>query len=219
MSPFWVSFRLAAGAALLALVLGALRVACWPERSAPALRAAALLVLAAPGACLAGGLLLSGVAAAEAMEGGLGLNRPEALAPTGLLLALGFAARFIYLPLRLAEEGLRALDPAMLEAAELAGHGRFSRGLGVALPNVWPHLAAACGLVFVFSLGELAVADKLAPPGAVPLSVWLFQEQHLGYSEAVFGMSLALALAAAAALLLAGAAAGWLERAGEAALR
>ena len=184
-----VSLRLAGAAALAALVAGALRVACWPANSAAPLSWTGLLLLAVPGSFLAAGLLSADLQRMEVCAGlgaaGEWLNRT---APGGLLLAFGYLLRFLYLPLRLADEGLRSLDPALLDAAELAGHSRFSRGLSVGLPLVWPHLLAAAGLVFVLSMGELPVSDRLAPPGAVPVSVWLFQEQHLGYSEAVFAL-------------------------------
>lgn len=204
-----VSLRLAAGVALLALVLGAARVACWPRAAARPLVWAGLFLLAIPGSFLAGGLL--------AVEGGVRSWGAAWLLPGSLMLAGGCLLRFLYLPLRLAEEGLRAVDPALLEAAELAGHGRLARGLGVALPLAWRHLLAAAGLVFVLALGELPLADQLSPPGAVPLSVWLFNQQHYGYSEAVFALSLLAGGAAVLGLALAVGLA-WLARgkAGEA---
>jgi ABC-type Fe3+ transport system permease subunit len=193
------------------MVLGAARVACWPRETARPLVWAGLLLLAIPGSFLAGGLL--------AVEGGVrswGASGAWALSGS-LVLAGGWLLRFLYLPLRLAEEGLRSLDPALLEAAELTGHGRLARGLGVALPLAWRHLLAAGGLVFVLALGELPLADKLSPPGAVPLSVWLFNQQHYGYTEAVFALSLLAGVAAVLGLALAVGLA-WLARgkAGEA---
>jgi ABC-type Fe3+ transport system permease subunit len=187
----WVSLRLAASVALLAVLAGALRTVCWPRTTARPLLWAGLLLLAVPGSFLAGGLL-----AAE--------SEARAWVTLGsLMLAWGGVLRFAYLPLRLAEEGLRSLDPALLEAAELAGHSRVACGLGIALPLVWRHLLAAGGLVFVLMLGELPLADQLSPPGAVPLSVWLFNQQHYGYSEAVFALSLLAGVASVLALALA----------------
>ena len=200
-----VSLRLAAAVALLAMVLGAARVACWPRETARPLVWTGLLLLAIPGSFLAGGLL--------AVEGGVrswGASGAWALSGS-LVLAAGWLLRFLYLPLRLAEEALRGLDPALLEAAELTGHRRLARGLGVALPLAWRHLLAAGGLVFVLALGELPLADKLSPPGAVPLSVWLFNQQHYGYTEAVFALSLLAGVAAVLGLALAVALAWWVR--------
>ncbi|MCZ7644161.1 MAG: hypothetical protein M5U26_02590 [Planctomycetota bacterium] len=203
-----VSVRLAAAAALLAVLLGAVRVVCWPEQSAAPLRAAGLVLLAVPGAFLAAGLLMSGQFGREGLEtlGGAGgsLSRH---APASVLLGLAYFLRFAYLPLRLAEESLRGMDPVLLESAELAGHSRTSRGLSIALPLAWRHLLAAGALVFVLALGELPVSQHLAPAGATPLSVWLFAEQHYGYTEAVFALSLLAGGSAALLLGLAGLAA------------
>ena len=201
-----VSLRLAGAAAALAAVLAVLRAVLWPEMRARALNAAALFLLAAPGSFLAAAVLAvqvsctgtltpyEGNALAEAVLAGL----PAAA------LTFGYVVRFIYLPLRLVEEGLAGLDPEMLDAAALSGHGRISRGVAIALPLVAAHVAAAAALVFVLVLGEVAMADKLHPPGVTPATVWLFQQQHLGYDEAVFGLSLLLGAVAAAALLVAG---------------
>lgn len=196
---FSVSARLALGAALLAMLAGALRIVCWPEQGARPLNAAALLLLTVPGAFLAAGLMHMDQSRAVEFErwgeAGAALN---AAWPASFVLALGYVLRFAYLPLRLAEEGLRGLDPALLETAALAGHGRFARGLNVALPLLWRHLGAAGALVYVLALGELPVSNPLAPPGATPLSVWLFAQQHYGYTESVFALSLLAGLAAVA---------------------
>lgn len=213
LDPLGVSLRLALAAGLVAVVLGALRIACWPEVRTPAPNGAALLLLVVPGSLLAGGLLALQVLAGGALDE-LGAQPLTQAFPAGMLLGLAYVLRFAYLPLRLAEEGLRALDPAMLEAAELAGTSRLTRGLAVALPQLWGHLLAAGALVFVLALGELPVSDKLAPPGAVPVSVWLFQQQHLGYTEAVFGLSLLVGAAACAGLTGAGLVGAALQRVG-----
>lgn len=205
-----VSLRLAGSAALLAVLAGLLRTLFWPEMRARALNGAGLVLLAVPGSYLAAaGLALQ----VELQTAALAVDAEElaAVLPAAIL-ALGYVARFLYVPLRLVEEGLAALDPEMLEAAALAGHGRLSRAVAVALPLVATHLAAAAALVFVLVLGDIAIADKLAPPGHTPATVWLFQQQHLGYDEAVFGLSLLLGAAVTAALLAAGVAVGALSK-------
>jgi ABC-type Fe3+ transport system permease subunit len=208
----FVSLRIAGAAAALAVVLAVLRVLCWPEMRAKAINGAALLLLAVPGSFVAAAFLalqvrLQGAASA--------LHAAQLAAALPLaILALSYVARFIYAPLRLVEEGLAALSPEMFEAAALSGHGRFSRAAAVAVPLVATHIAAGAALVFVLVLGDIAIADKLAPPGKVPATVWLFQQQHLGYDEAVFGLSLLLGAVVAAALLVAGVAVGWLRKAG-----
>ena len=211
----WVSLRLAAAVAMLAAVLGALRVILWPQNTCAPLLWSALLLLAVPGSLVACGLLATEVQARSWLVsiGGQGAELSRVL-PGSLVLACGYLLRFLYLPLRLSEEGLRGLDPAILESAETAGHGRVSRGLNIALPLVWRHLLAAAGLVFVLALGELPLSDQLAPPGGVPLPVWLFSQQHYGYTDDVFAASLLAGLVAMAGVILAGAAVH-MTRAGE----
>ncbi|MGD0091869.1 MAG: ABC transporter permease subunit [Planctomycetota bacterium] len=210
-SALVVSLRIAGAAAALAVVLVLLRTVCWPEMRVRAINGAALFLLAVPGSFLAAACLASQVElqkAARAVDAGqLAAALPLAI------LALSYAARFLYAPLRLVEEGLAALNPGMFEAAALAGHGRLSRAVAVAVPLVATHIAAGAALVFVLVLGDIAIADKLHPPGYAPATVWLFQMQHLGYDEAVFGLSLLLGAVAAAALLAAGLAVGWLSKA------
>lgn len=201
-APLANSLRLAAAAAVLATLLGAVRVILWPQTSAWPLRGAGLLLLIVPGALLAGGLRSFGLAAGAFVDGaGAAGEALEMLTPAAGLLMLGYLVRFVYLPLRLAEEGLRGLDPSLLESAELSGHGAASRGLGIALPLVWRHLLAAAALVFVLVLGELILAHHLAPPGIWPATVWLFNQQHNGYIQEVFGLCLMLGAAAFLALL------------------
>jgi len=199
---FLVTLRLAGAAALFTILLAALRIVFWPQAGSGALNLAALLLIAVPGTFLAAGVLAGQAQLGRFCDvfGSSGADFYRGI-PESLYLCAGFVLRFLYLPLRLAEEGLRRVDPALLETAELAGHSRISRGLGVALPLSVRHLAAAGALVFVLVMGELPLADRLAPPKAVPLSVWLFQQQHLGYTEAVFALSL---LAGGAALVAVG---------------
>lgn len=178
------SLRLAAGVALLAVLVGALRVVLWPQMRAPALCWAGLLLLALPGAFVASGFL--------SLQFKANQWDVQWVSTSSLVLSMGYLLRFVYLPLRLAEEGLSGLEPSMLESAELAGHSRLSRGLTVAFPMVWTHLLAAGALVFVFVLGELPLSQRLAPPGQSPVCLWLFSLQHYNYTERVFVLCLML---------------------------
>lgn len=211
-----ITARMAGAATLLAAIAAVLRLVFWPETRAPAVNTAGLFLLAIPGSFLAAALLAMQLYATEKLSPETGT--PGHLASVLLtaipasILAFGYLVRFLYVPLRLVEEGLAALDPDLLDAAALAGHGRISRGISIALPLVAPHLAAASALVFILALGEVPMAVRLAPPGQVPATVWLFQQQHLGYDEAVFGLSLLLGGVAAGTLLICGLAALGLMR-------
>lgn len=195
------TFRLAGAATLLSILVAVLRLVVWPDTRNPALNAAGLFLLAVPGSFLAAALLEIYTTSAPLLKH-LPLNVSAAL-PTAML-TLGYLMRFIYLPLRLVEEGLAGIDPDMMDAAAMAGHGRISRAVTIALPLLGSHIAAAAALVFILSLGELPIADRLHPPGVTPAMVWLFQQQHMGYDETVFGLSLLLGVVAAVTLLASG---------------
>jgi iron(III) transport system permease protein len=198
------SLRMAAGVALLAALAGALRVILWPQMRAAPLCWAALVLLALPGAFVASGFLTLQFKANQ--------WDVQWFSTSSLVLSIGYLVRFIYLPLRLTEEGLGALEPSMLESAELAGHGRLSRGLTVALPMVWPHLLAAGALVFVFVLGELPLSQRLAPPGQTPVCLWLFNLQHYDYTERVFVLCLMLGATVLLGMLGAASLSVWWKR-------
>ncbi len=178
-----LSARLAAAAVLIACTLALARLMCWPEQRASALNAAGVFLLAIPGTFLAVALLTRQISATNAWPG---FQVPLAW------MALGFALRFLYVPLRLVGEALGGMDPQLFESAALLGHGRFSRAASVALPLAQGHLAAAAALVFALALGEVPLAATLAPPGAAPATIWLFNQQHMGYDESVFALSLLL---------------------------
>jgi iron(III) transport system permease protein len=206
-----ITARMAGAAALMAAIVAVLRLVFWPEMRTPAVTTAGLFLLAVPGSFLAAALLAMQIYATKQLnpDGSTPGQWTSALLtalPTSIL-AIGYLVRFMYVPLRLIEEGLASLDPDLLDAAALAGHGRISRAVSIALPLVAPHLAAATALVFILAMGEIPMAVRLAPPGQVPATVWLFQQQHLGYDEAVFGLSLLLGGVAAGTLLLCGLAA------------
>jgi iron(III) transport system permease protein len=197
-----VTLRVAGAAAALSIIVAIIRLIIWPEKRAPIVNSAALLLLAVPGSFLAAALLEEQIRA-TALARNLQVNALVSVIPV-VVLSFGYLVRFLYVPLRLVEEGVATLDGELLDAAALAGHGRVSRAVSIALPLVAPHIAAGAALVFILALGEVAMASKLAPPGMMPATVWLFNQQHMGYDEAVFGLSLLLGVLAAGALILAG---------------
>lgn len=75
---------------------------------------------------------------------------------------------------RLVGAGLRALDPALEEAAESLGAGAARVLWRVTLPAVAPSAAAASILVFVTSFDQVTVSLFLAGPGAMPLPVRIY---------------------------------------------
>jgi len=199
-----ITVRVAGAAALLAGIAAAARVLFWPETRALPLNAATLVLFAIPGSFLAAGMLETQVDASPLL--------PFIPASTfaAAIFCFAYFLRFIYIPLRLVEEGLAALDSDLMDAAALAGHGRLSRAGTIALPLVLPHLLAGAALVFILSMGEVPIAAKLSPPGLQPSTLWLFNQQHMGYDESVFGLSLLLGGLAALTLFCAGVVTLWL---------
>ena len=173
-----VSVRLAFAGAAAALVLAGIRIALAPRTRGTPVLFTALTLLALPASFVGAGFLA------------LQLELPAASGLPALVLAGAYTLRFLYVPLRLAEDGLAALPAEWFDAAAAAGQSRFASGFNLALPLLAPQLAAGAALVFVLGLSDIALATRLAPPGSVPATVWLFQQQHLAYDEAVFGLSL-----------------------------
>jgi iron(III) transport system permease protein len=196
------SLRIAGAVGILAALLGTARVLAWPDRRAWPLNSAGLFLLAIPGSFLAAAVFSLQLNAAKAVDA-FGIERLTALVPAASL-GIGLLVRFIYIPLRLVEEGLAGLDTELLESAALTGHGRISRAIAIALPLILPHIAAASSLVFILALGEVPLCDRLTPPGVTMATVWLFQQQHMGYDEAVFGLSFLMGIVCTATLLLTG---------------
>jgi ABC-type Fe3+ transport system permease subunit len=183
-----ITLRLSLAAAFLAVVFAGLRVALWPRQNTRVINWVALLLLCVPGSFLGAGLLA------------LQIELHTAFAAA--VLSLGYLLRFLYVPLRLVEEGLDAIPEHTLDAARLVSPSRFHLAATVALPLCAAHLLSGGLLVFLFAMSDTALPSKLAPPGAVPATVWLFQQQHLGYDEAVFGLSALLGAVAFGSILL-----------------
>lgn len=189
-----LSIRLALAAAMLATFITGLRVALWPNVSTRVISNTALLLLCVPSSFLGAGLL--------ALQFSVAIDPAHIAAWGASVLTLGYVLRFLYVPLRLVEEGLSTIPQNVMEAARLSAPSRFNLAATVSLPLVGMHLLSGAVLVFLFALNEIALPSKLAPPGTQPATVWLFQQQHLGYDEAVFGLSLLLGGVAASAVFL-----------------
>jgi len=200
-----LSVRLAAAVALLSGLLAVVRVLAWPDTRTRALNAAGLFLLAIPGSFLATAIFAIQLNASSTLESAE-LERLAALIPAASL-GMALVVRFLYVPLRLVEEGLASVDHEVLDSAALAGHGRLSVAISVALPLLLPHIAAATALVFILALGEIPLADRLSPPRAITAMVWLFQQQHMGYDAGVFGLSFLMGSVCAGVLFATGAAA------------
>ena len=88
-------------------------------------------------------------------------------------------------------------DPALVDAALVSGSSLWRIVTGVLLPLATPGLAAAAGIVFVLSLGEIGANLLVTPPGSATLSMKTYNYLHYGGSPAAAGLCLLLVLLAA----------------------
>lgn len=172
--------------------------------AAATLGAAVLGLLAARQALKAGGRLGAG------LEGLIAL--PWAIPGTVFALALGTAfsvdaphlGRFVWvgtviilpmaylvrcLPItgRAILAGLRQLDPALEEAAESLGAGRFRSLFKVTLPLLRPALMAGVGLAFITALGDFVTSIVLYTYTTRPISIEIqstLRVQEIGIAAA-----------------------------------
>lgn len=193
---------LVSAAVLLLLALPpALRANLARDRMGRALEGAVLAVSALPGVLLAFGWVLAALGLARAVHSGLYAT----LLGSGLLLVLGYAARFlaeVYGPMAAA---VARLDPRRIDAARLLGASRGRILNQVVRPAVQPGVAAGALLGLVAVLKELPVTLLLgSATGRQTLAfrVWDRYGEALWHDAGLAGLLLlAVALAAVGATL------------------
>jgi iron(III) transport system permease protein len=107
------------------------------------------------------------------------------------------ATRFAPVAVIVLAAALGRVDHDLIEAALVAAASPLRAFLGVALPLALPGLAAALGLCFVMSLGEIGANLLVTPPGAATLTMKTYNYLHYGGSQAAAGLCLLLTLTAA----------------------
>lgn len=172
----------AAGAATAATAFGALVAVIevrGGSRAGAALAWAARAPYMVPGTVLALGLLLAWSQEVRLVV----LERVTfalALADTGWLLVLAWSVKFLALPVGGIGAALRGVDPALEEAARIAGAGPWGALRRVTLPIVRPTLVSAWFTVFVPAFTEVTMAVLLAGPRSRVAGVLLFELQSYG---------------------------------------
>jgi iron(III) transport system permease protein len=106
------------------------------------------------------------------------------------VVVLACAARYCYLAHVGFTAAMRDLHPSLDEAAVLAGVPWYRRLIGIVVPLLWPALAAAWGLGFLFAVREVDATVLVCPPGVTTLPVRLFTLMHYGPSSDVAALSL-----------------------------
>lgn len=185
-----------AGTAALLLMLGSLPLAYRLQRLPPRLQQLSLgaieLPYALPGVVLAIACILLFVRPLPL----IGLTLYGTL---GLIL-VAYLARFLVVCLKPVSASLVQLDPALEEAAQLAGAGPWRRLGTIVMPLVAPSLFAGGLLVFLLAVNELTVSALLWSAGNETLGVLIFNLDEGG--ESVLASAVAVLVVILVAVLM-----------------
>lgn len=191
------SFRLATGAALIAVSLGA-AIAYLDVRTTlkgrRLLDYLAILPLGLPGTVIAVGILLAFI------------RPPFSIYGTIWILLVAYVARFIPLATRSANATFRQIDPSLEEAARITGASWLTAIRRILLPLSRPGLFVAFLLVFIPAFGELSATILLYTGGTETIAIAIYRLNDLGQLEvvsalAVFTIGVILALSLLVSLL------------------
>ena len=149
---------------------------------------------------------IPGTVFAVALATTFGVSQPWlgrfVLIGTPAILPLAYLVRSLPLTGRGSIAGLRALDPALEEAAASLGADRWRRLWRVVVPMLRPALAAGAGLAFITALGDLIVSIVLYTYDTRPISMEILSSLRLQDLGMAAVYSVLLMTASAAAFLL-----------------
>lgn len=192
-SPFLdalvTSLQLAAGAATVVLLLGAVTAALTRTAYGRALGSAVTLTFALAGSSLAVAVLLA-----------YGPSLRDTLA----IILIAYVAKFWALGHRPLAGAVERVPADQVRAGRAAGASPAVVVATVVAPMVQPALAAAWLLVFLFAVHELTISSLLYGPGTETLAVVVLNQQEIGNVGVTSALSvlLTLLIAVAAGLLL-----------------
>lgn len=186
------SFRLAAGAAFVAMAVGAaiayldLRTTL---RGRIFLDYLAMLPLGLPGTVMAVGVLLAFI------------RQPIAVYGTIWILLIAYSARFIPLATRSVSATLRQIDASLEEAGRITGASWLQSMRRILVPMARPGLLVAFLLVFIPAFSELSATILLYTGGTETIAIAIYRLNDLGQIEvvcalAVFTIAVVLVLSA-----------------------
>ncbi len=189
----WLSVKIAAASATLAVVLGTLvaialvRLGAFRGRALLSGLATAPLVM--PEVITGLSLLLLFVA----MEHGLGW--PAARGTSTIIIAhTTFTLAYVAV---IVQSRLIGMDPAIEEAAMDLGARPLKVFLVITLPIVLPALISGFLLAFTLSLDDLVVASFVSGPGATTLPMVIYSKVRLGLSPEINALAALLVLVVA----------------------
>lgn len=192
LNSLWMAVVATLAALALAVAAGHLVV-----RRRVALRAAieALLMLpwAVPGTVLA-------IALASLFSARSPWTLRWVLVGTLAILPVAYLIRSLPLTGRALLAGYRQLDPALEEAAQTLGAGRWKRMRRVTLPLLKPALAAGGALAFVTALGDFVTSILLYTYETRPISIEILSSLRLGDVGVAAAFGVVLMVVSAVAL-------------------
>jgi iron(III) transport system permease protein len=192
LNSLWMAAVATLGAVALATLAGHLAV-----RRRVALRGAIETLLALPWA-------VPGTVVAIALATLFSVRSPLAgrwvLVGTAAILPIAYLVRSLPLTGRALLAGYRQLDPALEEAAESLGAGRWRRLWRVTLPLLKPALVAGASLAFVTALGDFVTSVLLYSYDTRPISIEILSSLRLADVGVAAAFGVVLMAVSAAAL-------------------
>ncbi|MCQ4628420.1 iron ABC transporter permease [Shinella sp. CPCC 100929] len=118
------------------------------------------------------------------------------------IILLAYFASFFAVSLKPVVSAYRQLDPALEEAARLAGAGFFRRLKDILVPLVAPAAGASVILVFLIACNELTVSALLWSAGTQTLGVVIYNLDDSGGSDLASALSVLVVLMVVVMMLL-----------------
>ncbi len=195
----WLSFRIAAVTATVAVVLGTLaaialvRLRPFRGRAGLALLVTAPLVM--PEVIIGLSMLLLFVALDQA------IGWPQRGSTTITIAHVTFATAYVTV---VVQAKLGDVDPALEEAAMDLGARPLKVFFAVTLPLIAPALVAGWLLAFTLSLDDLVIASFVSGPGATTLPMVVYSSVRLGLSPEINALATLIVVAVTIGITIAG---------------
>jgi iron(III) transport system permease protein len=121
-----------------------------------------------------------------------------------IIILLAYLARFMVVALKPVQTSIAQFDPALEEAARLAGANHRQRLRDIILPLVAPSALAGALLVFLMAVNELTVSALLWSAGNETLGVLIFNLNESGDNALASAVAVVIVLFVAALMGLLG---------------
>ena len=118
------------------------------------------------------------------------------------IILMAYFASFLAVSLKPVVSAYRQLDPALEEAARLAGAGFFRRLKDILVPLVAPAAGASVILVFLIACNELTISALLWSAGTQTLGVVIYNLDDSGGSDLASALSVLVVLMVVAMMML-----------------